>query len=337
MKYSFRNDYGNIGHKKILETLIEHAEINHVGYSTDEITNELEQEVKRLTDHDVNIHIVVGGTLTNLVIISKILKPYEGIISVETGHINTHETGAVEGTGHKIITVKGYEGKVTPKDVEYVMNNYTDCHLVLPRMVYISNSTEIGTIYNKEELSTLYATCKKYGLYLFLDGARLPIALTSSDNDMSIIDITEYTDIYYIGGAKNGLPLGEMIVIKDKKINENFKYHIKNRGAMVSKGFFLSYMFIEYLKDNFYLELAQNSNDMARYLRNKLIEKNIEIVYPNNTNQIFVRLTNEKIKELLKKFDFEIWETGDEYTVVRLVTSWNTNKDLCDYLIEDIG
>lgn len=336
MKISFRNDYGNIGHPKILQVLLDNALTSHVGYSFDEVTLNLEEKVRKLVKQDVAMHIIVGGTLTNLLTISKALAPYEAVISVESGHINVHETGAVEGTGHKIITVKGINGKITPNDIKEVMTLYSDCHMVKPKMVYVSNSTEIGTVYNKEELKQIYEVCKENNLYLFLDGARLPIALTSDENDMTIEDIAKYTDVFYLGGAKNGLPLGEMLIIKDKGINENFKYHLKNRGGMVSKGFFLSYMFDEYIKNDFYLELALIANNSAKYLKDKFREIGVEIVYPNATNQIFVRLDNQKIEELLRKFDFEMWEKGSEKSVVRFVTSWSTKIEDCDKLLKEI-
>lgn len=336
MKYSFRNDYCTIGHPNILNSLVKNIDQTNVGYGFDEVTLKLEETVRKMLDLDVSIHLVIGGTMANLLCISKSLKPYEAVIAVETGHINVHETGAIEGTGHAIIRVKGNDGKVTKEDVEQVMATYADCHMVKPGMVYISNSTEIGTIYNKCELASLYETCKKHGLYLFLDGARLPIALTTNESDMTIKDIAEYTDIFCIGGAKNGLPVGEMIIVKNKEINNNFKYHIKNRGGMVNKGFFLAYMFSEYLKDDFYLELAKNANQCALYLKEQLIEKNIEILYNNPTNQIFVRLDNSKIEQLSKDYDFEMWEQGKSKSVIRLVTSFITTKEACDSLLSDI-
>ena len=216
------------------------------------------------------------------------------------------------------------------------MKLYIDCHMVKPKMVYVSNSTEIGTVYNKDELKQIYETCKEYGLYLFLDGARLPIALTSSENDMTIKDIAHYTDVFYLGGAKNGLPVGEMLIIKNKEINEHFKYHLKNQGGMVSKGFFLSYMFKEYLENDFYLELASIANRTAEYLKNEFSKLGVEIVYPNATNQIFVRLDNNKIDELSEKFDFEMWEKGSEKSVIRLVTSWSSRIEDCDELLKYI-
>lgn len=336
MKYSFRNDYNQVGHPRIIQTLLDHANCVNVGYGEDIVTKELENMVSNLVDGDVKIYLLVGGTLANKLVLSKILAPYEAVIACETGHINVHETGAVEQTGHKILTVKKENGKLSSKDIHEVMNIHNEVHRVLPRVVYISNSTEVGTIYKKEELMDLYHTCKQYGLYLFLDGARLPIALTSSANDLTLKDIYNYTDVFYISGTKNGMPLGEMIVVKNELINSNFLYHLKNQGAMVSKTFTLSYMFKEYLKNDFYLELARNANKMAEYLKEELIKLNVNIKYLNDTNQIFVELNNDIIDTLSKEYDFEVWESNSNSTVIRLVTCFNTTLDGCNMLIEDL-
>ncbi|MBR2891274.1 MAG: threonine aldolase [Bacilli bacterium] len=336
MKYSFRNDYNQVGHPRIIQTLLDHANCVNVGYGEDIVTKELENMVSNLVDGDVKIYLLVGGTLANKLVLSKILAPYEAVIACETGHINVHETGAVEQTGHKILTVKKENGKLSSKDIHEVMNIHNEVHRVLPRVVYISNSTEVGTIYKKEELMDLYHTCKQYGLYLFLDGARLPIALTSSANDLNLKDIYNYTDVFYISGTKNGMPLGEMVVVKNELINSNFLYHLKNQGGMVSKTFTLSYMFKEYLKDDFYLELARNANKMAEYLKEELIKLNVNIKYLNDTNQIFVELNNDIIDTLSKEYDFEVWESNSNSTVIRLVTCFNTTLDGCNMLIEDL-
>lgn len=336
MKYSFRNDYNQVGHPRIIQTLLDHANCVNVGYGEDIVTKELENMVSNLVDGDVKIYLLVGGTLANKLVLSKILAPYEAVIACETGHINVHETGAVEQTGHKILTVKKENGKLSSKDIHEVMNIHNEVHRVLPRVVYISNSTEVGTIYKKEELMDLYQTCKQYGLYLFLDGARLPIALTSSANDLTLKDIYNYTDVFYISGTKNGMPLGEMVVVKNELINSNFLYHLKNQGGMVSKTFTLSYMFKEYLKDDFYLELARNANKMAEYLKEELIKLNVNIKYLNDTNQIFVELNNDIIDTLSKEYDFEVWEQLTSTTVIRLVTCFNTTLDGCNMLIEDL-
>lgn len=336
MKYSFRNDYNQVGHPRIIETLLKNAYTMNVGYGEDEITKELEQLISNKVEGKANIHLLVGGTLANKIVISKILRPYEAVISCDTGHINVHETGAVEATGHKIITVTKSDGKLESKDIIEVMKIYNEVHRVFPKVVYISNSTEVGTVYTKNELIDLYNTCRQYKLYLFLDGARLPIALTTKDTDLTLKDIYDYTDVFYISGTKNGMPLGEMIVIKNEEINESFKYHLKNQGGMVSKTFTLSYMFLEYFKDDFYLSLAKNANELAGYLREQFISLNINIKYPNDTNQIFIELDNKIIDKIKKDYEFEIWEKLKDTTIIRIVTSFNTTIEGCKLLIDDL-
>ena len=336
MKYSFRNDYNQVGHPRIIETLLKNASVINVGYGEDTVTKEVEDLVKTKVEGDASIYLMVGGTHANKTVISKILRPYEAVISCESGHINVHETGAVEQTGHKILTVNKANGKLSKDDIDEVMRIHNEVHRVLPRLVYISDSTEIGTVYTKQELVELYTACKKYGLYLFLDGARLPIALTAKSNDLTLKDIYDYTDVFYLSGTKNGMPLGEMVVIKDQTINENFKYHIKNQGAMVSKSFTLAYMFKEYLKDDFYLELASNANKQAEYLRNEFIKLNVNIKYLNDTNQIFIELDPKIVEALSKEYDFEVWESNSNSTVIRLVTCFSTTLDGCNLFINDL-
>lgn len=337
MKYSFRNDYNQIGHPKLIETLLVHANDINVGYGFDDITINLEKKMRNLLKEDVDMYLFSGGTQTNMTLLSKVLMPYEAVIAIDSGHINVHETGAVEGTGHKIITVKGFDGKVTPEDVLNVLSLHGDCHMVKPRAVYISNSTEIGSIYQKQELIDLYNICLKHNLYLFLDGARLPVALTCEENDLTIQDLAKYTDAFYVGGNKNGMPLGEMLLIKNNDIKKDFRYHLKNKGAMLSKTFMLAYLFDAYFENDFYLELASNTNKTAKYLKNKLIENKLEIVYPNPTNQIFVKLDNKLINKLEESFDFEVWEKGSKETVIRLVTCFNTSYESIDILIDALN
>lgn len=332
MIYSFRNDYSEIGHKKILEKLLENQDNHFNGYGIDNKTEELKNLLCNITKHDVSVYLTASGTLTNLLIISKIVKPYEAVISCDSGHINVHECGAVEGCGIKIVTKEGINGKLNSKHIEQVCAEYEDDHMVNPKLVYISNSTEVGTTYTLNELKDLYNTCRKHGLKLFIDGARLSNALVSEG--YSLEEITKYSDVYYIGGTKNGLPYGELVVIKDKEINNNFRYHLKNKGAMLSKSFVLSIMFLEYFNNDLYLELAKNSNDTNSILREGLSELGYEVLYPNKTNQLFIRIDNSKLNKLIDCCDFEIWTKGESSSVIRLVTSWNTRVDECYSFVE---
>lgn len=336
IKYSFRNDYSDVGNPVILEELSKHYGVQYTGYGSDTITKELLDLVRDKTKHNVDIYLFSGGTQTNMTLLSKVLQNYEAVISHNEGHINVHETGAVEGAGKKIIPVEGKNGKVYPEDVIKVMNIYTENYMVKPKVVYISNSTESGTIYTLEELSNLYNVCQKYNLLLFLDGARLPVALTCDGNDLTLELITKYTDAFYLGGTKNGMPYGEMLIIKNDEIKKDFSYHLKNKGAMLSKTFVLSILFKKFLEDDLYLELARNTNETAKLLRELLLENNYEIVYPNQTNQVFLKIDFTALNCLQNLYNFEVWEKHEDYAIIRLVTSWYTKKEYVEEFIFDL-
>ena len=334
MKYSFRNDYSEVGHPEILKVLLDNAYTQNTGYGFDGITNNLEKLVSNICENDVNIVLLSGGTQANLVVISKILSPYEAVIAVDSGHINVHETGAVEGTGHKVLTVPAINGKITSCDIKKVVALHNDCHMVLPKMVYISNSTEVGTVYTKEELEDIYKTCKENNLYLFIDGARISQALYASG--MTLKDIVDNCDVCYFGGTKTGLPYGEMIIIKDKKISKNFHYHLKNRGAMLAKTYVLSMMFTKLLTDDLYLKLGKNAVEKCNILKQGLLNLGVEVCYPNNTNQLFIKLDNKTVDVLSSMYAFEVWENLDDAKVIRLVTSWATSEEKVLEFLKDI-
>lgn len=334
MKYSFRNDYSEIGHPTILKTLLDNATVQNVGYGFDDTTKKLEELVCDIVGSKVHIVLASGGTQANLTVISKILAPYEAVISVDSGHINVHETGAVEGTGHKILTVPGENGKITSNAIKNIVAIHKDCHMVLPKLVYFSNSTEIGTTYSKEELEDIYNTCKSLGLYVFIDGARMSQALAASK--LTFKDIMENSDVFYFGGTKNGLPYGEMIVINNEDIYKYFHYHLKNRGAMLAKTYVVSLMFLTLLKDDLYLKLAEHANKMSQKLKSDLSDIGVDICYPNLTNQLFIKLNKKKVDELANLYAFEIWEDLGEEQIIRLVTSWSTPASICDEFVNDI-
>ena len=334
MKYSFRNDYSEIGHPEILKLLLENTYTQNIGYGFDNETKKLEETVSSIVKQPVNVILASAGTQTNLTVISKILKTYEAVISVDTGHINVHETGAIEATGHKVLCVPGKNGKISPVEIEKIVKLHADCHMVLPKLVYFSNSTELGTTYNKSELEEIYACCKKLGLYVFIDGARLSQALVAEN--ITLKDMVDNSDVFYLGGTKNGLPYGEMIVIKDKDIYENFHYHLKNKGAMLAKTFVVSMMFNRLLEDELYLKNAENANKMSQKLKEGLSQIGVEIVYSNKTNQLFIKLSKKTIDELSTLYAFEVWEDLGESQIIRLVTSWATKEECVNDFIEDI-
>ena len=264
-----------------------------------------------------------------MVLISSILKHYEGVIAADTGHINVHETAAIEGSGHKIITVKGKDGKVYPEDIKEVMELNNNEHMVKPAMVFISNSTEIGTIYTRKELLDLRETCDKYGLYLYLDGARLGSALTSASCDYEPSFLGHVLDAFYVGGTKNGLLFGEALIVVNEQLQKDFRYAIKNKGAMLAKGYAVGIEFEEAFKDGLYFDIARATNEVADYLKDKLGISNKE----QPTNQIFIKLDNKKAQEVIDKFGTEMWNKGKNESEIRIVISFITTKKDVDELI----
>lgn len=294
--YSFKNDYSEGAHPRILQALAETNLVQTDGYGEDiycQKAIELIQE--KIENSSADIHFIAGGTLANIVVISSLLKPYESIISAQTGHIHVHETGAIESIGHKIHTVESEDGKLKPSDIQEVLDLHTDEHMVRPKAVYISNSTEVGSLYSKKELTDLSQFCKTNHLYLFLDGARLGSALTSKFSDISLAEIAELVDVFYIGGTKNGAFFGEAIVITHPGLKSHFRYYLKQKGALLAKGRVLGIQFLELFKDDLYFQLAQHANEMADKLAQEIQNQNYQFLSLPQTNQIFPILLNHLI------------------------------------------
>ena len=330
---NFKNDYNLIAHNRILEAMLEYNKNTYVGYGLDELSEQAANAIKKHINKDVDIHFLVGGTSANKIVIAHALRPYEAVISVNTGHICVHETGAIEATGHKILTVEGVDGKITPTMIEQVVNTHVDEHMVFPKMVYITQATEIGTLYSKSELIDIYNTCKKNDLYLFLDGARLAVGLDKSD--ITLDDLAKYTDVYYIGGTKNGALLGEAVVISNEELKKNFRFSIKQNGGMYAKGYVAGIQFLELFKDGLYFNLGHNSNVMADKLALGLTNRGISLEYPNVTNQLFIRVSNELYNKLNEFVLFELWSSNKDYKVIRFVTNFNTSeKELEEFFNE---
>lgn len=336
--FNFRNDYSCIAHEEVLKLLLSASKEKNVGYGLDKHTFKAKELIKeKIENNDVDIHFLVGGTQTNMVVISTILKPYEAVIAVQTGHINVHETGAIEGQGHKILTVKGKDGKVLPEDVEKVVKGHPDMHMVKPKMVYISNSTEIGTIYTKKEIEDLRNVCDKYGLYLFMDGARLASALSSSESDLTYQDLPKLLDVFYIGGTKNGGYLGEALVLVNKELQDCFSYAVKHYGAMLAKGFVAAIVFEALMKDDLYLNIGKHENECAQVLSQGLEKLGIKFYIKSSTNQIFPIFDNKTLNKLSQICDYEIIEyIDDDNTCIRFVTGFETTKEECFEFIDAI-
>lgn len=333
---SFENDYSEGTCKEILDELIKENLKQVTGYGKDPYCLKASKAIKKaIKDDKVDVHFITGGTPCNILACS-LLKPYECVICASTGHINVHETGAIENTGHKCLIANSKDGKLSGKTIEEVFNKHTDEHMVKPAMVYISDSTEIGTIYTKKELIDISKTCKKLGLYLYLDGARIGSALTAKGNDLSLSDINKLCDLFYIGGTKNGALLGEAMVIKNNELKKNFRYLLKNKGFMLAKHRTVGISFYKLFEDDLYFKLAAHANKMADELRSCFKKTKTKLFANTTTNQIFVILDNETIKKLRKKYVFEDWGIIDnKHTAVRFVTSWATPKENVESFIKD--
>lgn len=337
--YNFQNDYSEGAHPNILNKLVETNLAQQLGYGEDDFSIEAKELLKqKINNHDAIIYFLSGGTQTNLTVISSLLRVHEAVISAKTGHIFVHETGAIEATGHRVITIETNDGKIKPTDIQEVLQKYSlRPHVVKPRMVYISNSTEIGTIYTKTELEQLYACCVSHGLLLFLDGARLGHALTAENNDLTLADIAQLTDLFYIGATKNGALIGEAIVFNKPNLATDFDFVLKQKGALLAKGRLLAIQFLELFKDNLYFSLAKHANKMAMKIANAVQENGFTFLTVSTTNQNFPILPKEVIEKLSRNYLFYIWKEIDEkQSAIRLITSWATDENQVDEFIKDL-
>ena len=327
--YSFKNDYSEGAHQNIIDAMVKSNMEQTSGYGEDAYTEEAKNIIKQnIKDDSADIHFFVGGTQVNLTSICAFLRPHEAAIAAETGHINVHETGAIEATGHKVIPAFTEDGKLTKEIVQKVIDTHVDEHMVRPKLVYISNSTEIGTHYTLEELEDLSVYCKNKGLILFMDGARLGSALMTKDNKVTLEDCARLTDAFYIGATKNGAIMGEALIITNENLKEDFRFIIKQRGALLAKGRMLAIQFIELFRDNLYFDLAKHANEMAALLSEGVKNAGYSCLAESKTNQIFPIFPNDVLEKIRREFDVTIWEpSGDNQTVVRLVTSWATKKE----------
>jgi len=318
---NLRNDYCFIAHNKILQALEENNNKTFVGYGLDEISIEASNLIRKEIGNDTaDVHFLPGGTVTNKVLISHVLKSYECVICCETGHINVHETGTIEQSGHKVLTTPSINGKIQAKDIKKVYQSHADEHMVKPQIVYISQPTELGTLYSNEELKEISSVCKALNLYLYVDGARLATALTSKNNDISLVEFAKLVDAFYIGGTKNGLILGEALVILNDELKKDIRYSIKHFGGMYSKGFVTGIQFKTLFENDLFYEIGRQENDLAELLYTELLNIGVEFLYPQDTNQIFPKFKNDVIDQLRKHLMFEMWEVGEEESVIRFVT-----------------
>ncbi|APC40424.1 threonine aldolase family protein [Clostridium estertheticum] len=336
--YSFKNDYSEGAHPNILKALMKSNMEQTEGYGEDKYSIGAIKLLKdKIKCNDIDIHMFCGGTQTNLTSISAFLRPHEAVISASTGHVLVHETGAIEATGHKVISVKVDDGKLKPIHIKMAIDEHTDEHMVKPKIVYISNPTEIGTIYKKQELKDLYDFCTKNNIILYVDGARLGSALCSKENDIKISDLPRLTDVFYIGGTKNGALMGEALVICKEGLKEDFRYHIKQKGGLLAKGRLIGIQFFELFKNDLYFDLARHANFMAETLKLGIKECGYKFLINSSTNQIFPILHNKTIEKLQENYLFFVWQKIDEdNSAVRLVTSWATKDEHVKSFIDDL-
>lgn len=336
--YHFRNDYSEGCHPSVMEALLKTNPEATAGYGEDEYCAEAADLIRRRFQcPEAAVHFLVGGTQVNTVTITALLRPWEAALTIDTGHIAVHETGAIEARGHKVITVPNHDGKVLPEDVIAVMEAHaggTSCHMVSPKLLYLSDSTEVGTVYNKSELTALRKVCDQYGLYLYMDGARLASALTASDSDLSPEDLPKLCDAFTLGGTKIGLLIGEALVISNPNLCPAYRSCIKQCGGLLAKGRLLGVQFKALLENDLWLELGRHENTLAVKLSNALTEKGYPLFAPSTTNQVFPVLPKDKIEELREAFTFEVNGPVDEgHDCIRFCTSWATKEEAVDALI----
>lgn len=341
-KLFFASDYMEGAHKNIIDKLVETNLNSTIGYGYDEYSNSARNRIRKACGKDdATVELLVGGTQTNAVVIGSMLRPYQGVISAVTGHIATHEAGAIEHGGHKVLALDSKKGKISANQIDKYVSDYLkdgNCeHFVVPGMVYISQPTEYGTIYSYDEMKEISDICHKYDMILYVDGARLAYALSSEVNDISLEDLAELSDVFYIGGTKCGTLFGEAVVIPDSSLVPHFFNTIKQNGACLAKGRILGIQFDELFKDDIYLRIGDSAVAYAKMIQNSLKENGYEIYFDSPTNQVFFVIENDKLEEFGKEVEYAYGEIYDDnHTVIRVATSWATRKEDVEELIKII-
>lgn len=335
--YSFKNDYSEGAHPKILQAILQTNLIQSDGYGEDRFSLNAIRLIKQAAQNEhISVHFVSGGTQANLICLASLMKPYQAVIAAETAHINVHEAGAIEATGHKICCVPSEDGKLTPADIQTICDQHTDEHMVQPKVVFISNATEVGTVYSLAELKGLRTVCDQNDLVLYMDGARLGVALAIEESDVTLKDITHLVDVFYIGGTKNGALVGEAIVFSNMLLDHNFRFYMKQHGGLLAKGRLLGLQFETLFQTSLYFDLANHANMMAQLIVEALRDLGVVFLTDSPTNQIFPILPNSVIDKLLKKYAFYVWSKVDAgHSAVRLVTSWAAQPEVINQFIRD--
>lgn len=337
----FDSDYTEGCHPRVLAALTETNMEQTPGYGTDEHCERARRMIRAACGApDADVHFLVGGTQTNTAVIASVLRPTEGVLCPETGHINCHETGAIEATGHKVLALPHENGKIRAQqlraEVERLRGDECYEHIVQPGMVYISQPTEFGTLYSKTELTELFAVCREFELPLFIDGARLGYAL-ATDSDLTLCDYAQLCDVFYIGGTKVGLLFGEAVVVCNAALKKDFRNMMKQRGGLLAKGRLLGVQFETMFEDGLYLECGRVAVEAAAQIRRALLKKKLPLAFDSPTNQLFVELTRKQQAALAENFALGKWDvTGGDTDVLRICTSWATTQEQTDALIAAI-
>lgn len=338
----FQCDYNEGAHPLIIKRLTETNMEQTVGYGEDPHCEEARRLIKQACQSDnADVHFLVGGTQANTTVIAHILRPYQGVLAATSGHINVHETGAIESTGHKVLAIPTEDGKLTAKQIDEAMQAHIHEdgpeHMVQPGMVYLSFPTEIGTIYSHDELKAIRTVCNKYDLPLFVDGARLGYGLCSPECDLTLPQLAQLADVFYIGGTKVGALFGEAVVIMNETLKRDFRYSIKQHGGMLAKGRLLGLQFATLFTGNLYFDIAQHAIDEAMRIKAALQAKGIGFLIDSPTNQQFPIFTDTQIATLSEHFMLSLWQRIDEeHTAMRICTSWATKTESTDALIRAI-
>lgn len=342
-KLYFASDYQEGAHENILKRLMKTNMEHTSGYGTDGYCDSARNRIRHACGcENAEVEFLIGGTQANATVIDAFLHTYEGVIAAESGHVSIHEAGAIEFGGHKVLVVPSKLGKINADEInQYLYDFYHDAnrtHMVQPGMVYISQPTEFGTLYSKKELSDLSKVCRAYNIPLYVDGARLAYALAASENDMRLVDLANFCDVFYIGGTKCGALFGEAVVIPDPRRIPHFFTIIKQHGALLAKGRILGIQFDELFKDDLYFRIGKNAVELAHQIKNALVENGYPLYFDSPTNQIFFVLENEKLNPLKEKVEYSFWEKYDKrHTVIRFATSWATSLEDVNQLIQVIA
>ena len=339
----FECDYTQGAHPKIIEMLVETNMEQTTGYGEDEHCERARQMIlEKCKNKDAYVQFLVGGTQANTTIIAAALRPWQGVISADTGHINVHETGAIEATGHKVIALANTNGKITAEQVEACCREHFSAgnaeHMVQPGMVYVSNPTEFGTLYTKTELEAICKVCRKFDLFLFVDGARMAYGLGAEGNDLTLADYARLSDVFYIGGTKAGALFGEAVVITDERLKKNFRYMIKRQGGMLAKGRLLGIQYEVLMEGDRYEELGRHADVLAEKIKAVFLKKGYQSYMDSVTNQQFFVLPVRDLKKLGEKYSYSFEKYTDaEHALVRFCTSWATTEEQVNELLVDVA